>query len=457
MSASTLQRAQSVDRFGRSWEGKRVTVVGLGRSGQAAAALLCQVGARVRVTEFTESTALKEIQSGLLAQGAVAVELGGHHRASIDTAEIVVVSPGISENAEPLLWARARSIPIISEIELAYHFCPSPIVGVTGTNGKSSVVTMIARVLQSARRHAVACGNLGVPFSSVLSQLTPESVAVVELSSFQLIGCYRFRPTVAVLLNIGTNHLDRHTTTNSYLSAKARIFQSQTADDWAVINGTQPMLQLIAAALPSRKLFFGTDAGNNPSCSLSPQTLSALSPGCQAVLQAARALGIPDPLTHQVIRESRGLEHRMEFVDAVRGVRFINDSKSTTPDSLVFALTRVRGPVVVIAGGRDKGMDFAPLAGALASSHVRGVILIGESRNKLRPIVESAASSERAVHEAATLDEAVRAAARLSGPGDTVLFSPACASFDMFRNFEERGRAFKGCVRSLARESEASA
>ncbi len=450
MSLATLPSLSSVDVFGRSWEARRVAVVGLGKSGQAAAELLCRVGCRVRITESADTPALRLVESDLLALGAMHVELGGHSREAIEFAELVVVSPGIPESAAPLRWARERGVPIISEIELAFHFCRAPIVAVTGTNGKSSVVTLIARVLQASRRHAVACGNLGLAFSSVLAELTPDSIAVVEVSSFQLMGCARFRPHVAVLLNIGTNHLDRHADASSYLAAKARIFQAQGHDDWAVLNGTQESVRKIGSQTASRCVWFGASGGSPFGFELSSHTSRLLSPGLQAVLQVSRILGIADPLVWQVIREFRGLEHRLEYVSCAKGVRFINDSKSTTPDSLAFALTRTRGNVVVIAGGRDKGMDFSSLAGPLSESRVKAVVLIGECRGRLREVLERVSAPGRTINEAASLEDAVRLAVESSQNCATVLFSPACSSFDMFKNFEERGRSFKTIVQRLA-------
>jgi UDP-N-acetylmuramoylalanine--D-glutamate ligase len=320
-------------------------------------------------------------------------------------------------------------------------------VGVTGTNGKSTAATLIAEIVQVSGRPAVACGNLGTPFSSVIPALTPATVAVVEISSFQLLWCHALRPKIAVFLNFGTNHLDRHADPQAYLAAKARLFQRQTPDDWAVLNGTDPRLVELSGRLQARCVWFGENRTNPVAYRLAAETRRALTENAQAVLQVARLLGVADPLAWQVIRAFRGLEHRLEDVATVRGVRFVNDSKSTTPESLVYALSQVRGRVVVILGGRDKGMDFTPLKARLAESRVAGVVLIGESRSRLRAL----ANGSEAVRECGTLEEAVGAAAGFAGPGTTVLFSPACASFDMFQNFEERGSAFKAAVARLLR------
>jgi len=430
------------DVFGQSWDGRRVTVVGLGRSGMAAVKLLCRLGCRVSVTEARESETLR---ASLHALGLERLEMGGHTERSIEDAQVVVVSPGVPESTGPIQWARARHIPILSEIELAFRWCPSPMVAVTGTNGKSTAVTLITEALKACGRTAVACGNLGVPFSSVLDQLTPQAVAVVEVSSFQLVGCDTFRPAIGVLLNIGTNHLDRHQDQQAYLQAKLRLFARQTSEDWAILNGRDPRLTALEWSLHARCVWFGDNRSNPPHLRLAPETLRGLSENAQAVLQVARLLHIPDPLSWQVIRSFRGLEHRLEYVGTIHGVHFVNDSKSTTPDSLLFALQQTRGDLVVILGGRDKGLNFDPLTAALQESRVKGVVLIGESRRRLRPLF----NGSETIRESQTLEHAVRTATELSQPGTTVLFSPACASFDMFRDFEDRGRVFKSIVRGL--------
>ncbi len=441
--------ASGTDRLGQSWAGRRVTVVGLGRSGPAAAQLLCRAGAHVRATEARDTDALRAARETLLACGVHEVELGRHTQRLMTGTETVVVSPGVPESSHPMQWAQEHQVPIVSEIELAYFFCPSPVIAVTGTNGKSTVVTLIAAVLNAAGRHAVACGNLGIPFSSVLEQLTSQSIAVVEVSSFQLLGCEQFRPRIGVLLNIGTNHLDRHVELEAYLASKARLFQRQTPEDWAVLNGADPRIAAVGERLHAQRAWFGQNLSNGPALQLAPQTLSALTSSAQAVLQVGRLVGIPDPLTWQILRTFRGLEHRLEEVATVRGVRFVNDSKSTTPDSLLYALAQTRGDLVVIAGGRDKGMDFSPLTEALHTERVKGIVLIGESRARLRALFNGSPP----VRESNTLEDAVNTAVALAQPGTTVLFSPACASFDMFRDFEDRGLAFKTVVRACANRS----
>ncbi|MBI4354148.1 MAG: UDP-N-acetylmuramoyl-L-alanine--D-glutamate ligase [Candidatus Omnitrophica bacterium] len=420
----------SCDQFGVDWKGRRVLVVGLGKSGMSASTFLSGLGCRVRVTEMRDEDATQRDARQLREQGIDAVELGAHRPQRWGEQDVVVVSPGVPESSVPIRWSLDHGVPILSEIELAFRFCPSPIIAVTGTNGKSSVVTLIQQILMAARRPAVACGNLGIPFTQVLPGVTRETTVVLEVSSFQLMWCDQFHPAIGVLLNLGSNHLDRHHDRAGYLAAKARLFARQTPQDAAVLNARSPEVVAMARLLQSRCVWFG-----DSSWPLFPEAW-------EAALAVARLLDIPDPLTNQMMREFRGLEHRLEHLGMVQGVYVINDSKSTTPDSLLYALTRCRGGVVPILGGRNKGMDFSVLKGALHEARIHGVVLIGESRQHLRALFNGTPP----ICECGSLDEAVQAAMALAHPGDTVLFSPACASFDMFRNFEERGRIFKQLV-----------
>lgn len=431
----------SVDRFGVNWQGRVVVIVGLAKSGVAAAKLLQRLGCRVRMTELRDTDTVRTTAAQLIDDGVEHVEWGAHSPRLFDGCEVVITSPGVPESAAPIHWATERQLPIISEIELAFRFCRAPIVAVTGTTGKSSVVTLIQRLLQASRRPAVACGNIGIPFAEVVPTLTPDAIAVVEVSSFQLARCDQFRPSIGVLLNLGTNHLDWHQDRLSYFQAKARLFRRQTSLDYAVLNAADPEVVALSGAVRAQRVWFGGRQDVAP-FELDGATCRVLLENAQAVLQVGRILGVPDPLIYQTIREFRGLEHRLEYVTTIRGVRLINDAKSTTPDSLVYALEQVNGPVVPIIGGKDKGLDVESLRVVLADPKVRGVVLIGESRHKLRALINGTVQTA----ECETLEDAVQAAMRVARPGDTIVFSPAFASFDMFRNFEERGRQFKQLV-----------
>jgi len=442
---ASVSNPRSVDRFGGDWAGRSALVVGLGKSGAAAARWLQSVGACVRVTESAHTEVVQRAAAALQVAGIEQMELGGHSPRFCDGAEVVVVSPGVPETVLPIQWAQAHGIPIMSEIELAFRFCPAPIVAVTGTNGKSSVVTLLQRLLEVSGKHAIACGNLGIPFSDVLPALTTTTVVVVEVSSFQLLWCETFRPAISVLLNISSNHLDRHRNHDQYVAAKARLFRRQTPEDFAVLNATDAITVELSESICAQHIWFGGACDNPPGFALDPATCRLLPVNVQAVLQVGRLLGIPDPLSHQVIREFRGLEHRLEYVGTLQGVHVVNDSKSTTPNSLLYALGRCPGSVVPIIGGRDKGMNMDGLPEALTHERVRGVVLIGEARARLHALLRRATTTKEGVSLEAALQEALL----LAHPGDTILFSPGFASFDMFRNFEERGRLFKQLVQQL--------
>lgn len=445
--------AEHLDIYGQSWAGRRVAVVGLGKSGMAAARLLCRVGADVRVTDLSDTPELRERCEVLKQQGVLQAELGAHSRRIVEQSEWVILSPGIRDDIPLIRWAHDEGLSILSEVELAYRFCRAPIVAVTGTNGKSTAVTLITEVLRAGHVEAVSCGNIGIPFSAVVGQLTPDHVAVVEVSSFQLLNCYRFRPHIAVLLNLGSNHLDRHGDIETYHQAKERLFRRQRSADWAVLNANDERVVALSDRIRSQCVWFGANRTNSGPYQLSEVSLAHLSEPAQVALQVGRLVDIPDPLSWQVIRQFKALEHRLEEVAYVQGTRFINDAKSTTPESTLHALDSTAGEVVLILGGRDKGLDEQPLLRAIAERPVKGVVLLGEVSQRWTPQMRALVNGNGLqVQQAANLTEAVENAWKLAGCGGTVLFSPACASFDMFKSFEDRGRSFKQCVHALSPE-----
>ncbi len=442
---------EQLDVFGQSWVGRRVAVVGLGKSGMAAARLLCRVGADVRVTDFLDTPELRKRCETLKDQGVLAAELGEHSRKILEQSEWIVLSPGIRDDIPLLKWAHAEGLPILSEIELAFHFCKAPIVAVTGTNGKSTVVSLITEVLRAGHIEAIACGNIGIPFSSVVGQLTEQHVAVVEVSSFQLLHCWRFRPYIAVLLNLGSNHLDRHGDIESYHQAKERLFRRQRSSDWALLNAEDERVVQLSERVRSQCVWFGQNRNNLVEYQLSDNSLKQLSEPAQVALQVARLVDIPDPLSWQVIREFKALEHRLEEVAYVQGTRFVNDAKSTTPESTLHALNTTTGEVVLIVGGRDKGLNEQPLLDMIAKRPVKGVVCLGEVADRWTPqLMQLVNGNGLRVQQVKTLSEAVTVAWQWAGSGGTVLFSPACARFDMFSSFEDRGSQFKQCVRNLS-------
>ncbi len=428
--------------------GARVLVIGLGRSGTSASRFLVERGAQVVACDER----LREPPPGLPA-GVEAVFGRVPDPASFD---LVVPSPGVPR--ERLAGARA----VLGELELAFRALPVPVVAVTGTNGKSTTVTMLEAMLRAGGLRARAAGNLGLPAVELCGEAL--DVAVLEVSSFQLETVERFRPAVGVLLNLSPDHLDRHGSFAAYAAAKGRLFERQGPEDVAVAPAADPICLALARRGRARLLRFGTgsDGGEGAfahaggvvvragsrTIRLGVSELGLATPveleNTLAALAAAAGLGVDVERAAAAVPGVARLPHRLELVAETGGVRFVNDSKATNVGAALAALRAVPEPVVWIAGGQDKGLDFGPLADA-ARGRVRRAVLFGASRDLLAETLAGAVDVERVTG----LDEAVRAAARAARPGDTVLLAPACASFDEFRNYEERGERFRTAVRNL--------
>lgn len=406
--------------------------MGLARSGFVCARLLSSLGAEVRVTEIRDNAATRA-NAALLGGCGIRIELGGHTKDFIAASELVVVSPGVAYSSPPIAWARELGIPVISEIELGWTLCPATVIAVTGSNGKTTVTTLIGMMLKAAGKKVAICGNIGNPFCGELEGLEETDFVALEVSSFQLETVRDFKPKVAVVLNIARNHLDRHADMQEYVSAKKRIYLNQDKDDYLVLNAQDPRLMEFAKEARSRVAYF--------------QGVEGLNPNFAAVLAVGEILGIDSRVTLGVFSGFKGIEHRMEEAGDVNGVKFINDSKATTAESTLWALRSLSCPVVLIAGGRHKGVDYRVIADE-ARAKVRRIVLIGEARQE----IASALRGTVPLIEAATLQEAVQRAFEEARPGDCVLLSPMCSSFDMFADYEERGRLFKDAVQELSRK-----
>lgn len=411
------------------FKGKRVLIVGFGRSGLACANLLHDLEAQVYVSDNQDNN-LTRANLLELKSKEIKVELGRHSRDFIKERDMVVVSPGVPNEAQPILWAKEENISVISEIELAWILCPAEVIAITGTNGKTTVTTLIAKVLEAAGKRVFTCGNIGTPFCSVVENMRPGDFVSLEISSFQLEGIDTFKPRISVILNLSRNHLDRYKDMPDYLMAKKRIFMNQDVSDYLVLNYDDPLVRDLAKEAKAQVVFFRKERDLNPNQS--------------AVGQVASILGINKDLVLRVFRDFKGVTHRMEEVSSINGVRFINDSKSTTTEATIWALNNLAGPLVLIAGGREKGNDYS-LVVESARKKVKAAVLIGEARGRIKKAFSGAISTQ----EAATLAEAVKKSFLLTRPGDCVLFSPMCKSFDMFSNYEERGDTFKGLVLGL--------
>ncbi|MCX5695550.1 MAG: UDP-N-acetylmuramoyl-L-alanine--D-glutamate ligase [Candidatus Omnitrophica bacterium] len=411
---------------------KKILVIGFARSGLACANLLYGLGAEVLVTDNQDNASTRR-NLNLLKSKDIKVELGRHSRGLVRSKDLVVISPGVPNESLPVLWAKEENIPVISEIELGWSLCPAEVIAITGTNGKTTVTTLIGKILKAAGKKAVTCGNIGKPFCSEIDRLKSGDFVSLEVSSFQLENIDTFKPKISVILNLSRNHLDRYKDMQDYLNAKKRIFKNQDAADFLVLNYDDSVIRAIACETKAKVIYFRKAAGLNPNQS--------------AVLEVASILGISKDLVRQVFNEFKGVEHRMEEVLEIKGVKFINDSKSTTTEAALWALNNLSVPVVLIAGGREKGNDYNSVL-ELARKKVKVAILIGEAKEKIK----KAFSGEIRLEEAVTLEEAVKKAYNLAVPGDCVLFSPMCKSFDMFSDYEERGRIFKSLVLKIAKD-----
>ena len=417
-------------------QGKHITVVGLAKSGQAAARLAHRCGACVRVTDCASADRIDEAFRGWLVSEKILSEFQGHTEGMIDGSDVLVVSPGVPLDAMPVQWAREKRISVVGELEFASYFCPCPVVAVTGSNGKTTVTTLIGRVMEEAGRKVFVGGNIGNPLSGHVLELTPEHVAVLEVSSFQLETIQKFRPHVAVFLNFSQNHLDRHADMDDYFRQKTRIFENQGADDLAVLNAQDEALWTLASRLASRVVWFNTPE--------QAQQTGMRNPNFFAVDAVAQALDISVDYTQKVFETFQGIEHRLEIVRDVNGVVFINDSKSTTTEASRWALIQIDRPMVWICGGRDKNLDFSVLR-ELVPMKVKKIIAIGEAALK----IERVFSDIVPVQCFSVFQAAIEAALDDAQAGDVVVLSPMCASFDMFDNFEHRGREFKRIVENF--------
>ncbi|TAM38815.1 UDP-N-acetylmuramoyl-L-alanine--D-glutamate ligase [bacterium] len=411
---------------------KKVTIVGLARSGVACANLLHGLGACVRVTDIKDNSQTRSTAE--LLSKDIRFELGKHSEDFIKGADLVVISPGVPLDSQPAIWAKEFAKPIISEIEASAMLCPGRIIAVTGSNGKTTVTTLIGRVLEACAKKVFVCGNIGNPFSGEVGKMREGDFAVVEVSSFQLETIRDFKPKIALIININPNHLDRYNNMREYLDAKKRIFMNQDKDDFLVLNGQDACLSGLEKETAAKVVFFSDEKGLNPNQS--------------AVLKVGELLGLDRPAMLKVFSNFKGLEHRMEDVAEINKVRFINDSKATTADSAIWAINSISSPVILIAGGRHKGIDYRVIIEA-ARNKVKQVVLIGEAKDKIAACLKG----EFPVEPAAGLEDAVNKSYTLAKPGESVLFSPMCSSFDMFKDYEERGRAFKRIVLDLAKRN----
>ncbi len=442
---------------------KKVIVVGLGISGQSASLILKQRGAFVYCTDSNANSELLQIAKRLESKD-IRVELGGYTQALVEDSDFLVVSPGVKDNSAVVSIAEKKSIPVISEIELAYRLCKGPIIAVTGTNGKSTIVTLIGLMLEQSGRSPIVCGNIGRVFSGEVSSIAQDQPVVLEVSSFQLKRIDKFKPKIALIANITQNHLDWHGDLIDYFTSKKNIYRNQDSHDFCVLNyddnkikalGREPGANVYYYSVKKKvrgayfnqdELVLNIDSEELRICSVNDMQLigkhnisNALAASLCSYLAGAALQDIRTALTL-----FKGLDHRLQQVSVIDGVRYIDDSKATTVDACKAALDSFDERVILIAGGRDKGSDYKVIRETVKKK-VISMVLIGESKKKIQDDLVGAVN----ILEASSMNKAVAICRDKAVAGDTVLLSPMCASFDMFSNYKDRGDAFQRAVLRL--------
>ncbi|MFH1757795.1 MAG: UDP-N-acetylmuramoyl-L-alanine--D-glutamate ligase [Pseudomonadota bacterium] len=449
-------------------KGKKVLVVGLARTGAATARFLARQGVRLKISEAKPA---REIEAARKALQDLPVEweLGGHTIQFFGEEDLIVVSPGVPMDIDPLVQARANGIPVISEVELAFKFLRRPLIGITGTNGKTTTTTLIGEMLRASGRKAFVGGNIGNPLIEYVGGPQEEEWVVAEISSFQLEGIVDFRPQISILLNITEDHLDRYPNFQEYIRVKGKILQNQGKDDYTLLNADDPLTFHFAHRVESQVILFSSQRAVPVGCFWEKGAiffqggdgkkerfgLERLKirgahnlENIMAAVAAGKICGCPSEILQKVMEEFPGLEHRLEWVQDIDGVSFFNDSKGTNVGSVVKSLMSFREPVLLIAGGKDKGGDYSPLKNMIVTQ-VKGMALIGEAKERMGEALGGLTETV----QLDTLEEAVHWASSKASPGDVVLLSPACSSFDMFENYQERGKRFKTIVQELSKNS----
>jgi UDP-N-acetylmuramoylalanine--D-glutamate ligase len=446
---------------------KRVLVVGLARTGVATALFCAGHYAIVSATETRGESELGDAPAKLRTAG-VTLELGGHTEKTFLAQDLIVPSPGVPADDPFLRLAKSKGITVWSEIELAYRFLEGKLIGITGSNGKTTTTTLVHHILKAGAMRAYLAGNVGTPLISEVEKMDAGSVAVAELSSFQLELIEKFRPNIAALLNLTPDHLDRHKTMEAYAAAKARIFANQTELDAGILNADDTASEKYAPKKPQVFWFSRKKVVTQGACLQGEEIVVAHHGKFEPVMKVeeiplagahnvenvlaaviiARLAGVDSATIAKAVKSFAGVEHRLEFVAEIRGVRYYNDSKATNVDATLKALDAFPGRILVILGGKDKGSDYTVLQKPLRERAILA-LLIGAAADKIEKQIAGSVAIERA----GTLERAVEAASLAARSGDAVLLAPACASFDQFENYEQRGRVFKELVRSLEKRA----
>ena len=454
-------------------KGKRVLVVGLGKSGVASALFLKARGARVTVSDARSEQQLHQEIPTLLDRG-IAIETGGHGERTFRDQDLIIVSPGVPTDVPPLAGARTLGLPVIGEIELASRFLKGRIVAITGSNGKTTTTTLCGELIAAASQRVLVGGNIGTPVILLVDDSTDETFNVLEVSSFQLETIESFHSQIAVILNITPDHLDRHGSFHAYVDAKARIFKNQTASDWAVLNLDNQVTAELAsrtragiawftrspldskrpygAFLREERIFWREDGREVEIMPVKEIPLKGAhnQENVMAAVSVARLAGADAESIRRGVQKFKAVEHRLQLIANIRGVEYYNDSKATNVDATIKAIESFPGNIHLILGGKDKGSDYS-LMNDLLRVRVKRVYTIGSAAEKIRSHIGDAAE----IVASGTLDIAVQRASQSAVAGDIVLLAPACASFDQFDNYEHRGRVFRKLVEDLAEKNKA--
>lgn len=449
---------------------KNVLVVGLATSGIPTVDTLLQLGAKLTVNDIKRENELKEVLQHIHT-GQVQMILGCHPE-QVSQYDFIVLSPGVPTDLPFLIEARKLGVPVIGELELAYRLCAGSFIAITGTNGKTTTTALTGEIFQNACKETYVVGNIGVAAVSKSLEASKQAVMITEASSFQLESIVDFKPCIAAILNITPDHLNRHKTMENYIDAKANIFRNQTGEDILVLNRDDAETYPLKERANSHVVFFSRKQALSEGAFIEDESIVVCKdgikewickiedlkiPGAHNLENALAATviaywaGIESKIIRETLRTFMGVAHRIEFVDEVSGVVFINDSKGTNPDASIKAVEAVKGPIILVAGGMDKGSSFEAFIDAFQGK-VKYMVLIGETANKMK---------ETALHRGfehccivKDMEAAVKAAYSIAEGGDTVLLSPACASWDMYQSYEHRGNHFKECVEKLRRSTE---
>lgn len=445
---------------------KKVLVSGVAKSGVSAAYLLKKLGANVTIQDAKTEDKLGNVVTELKNNG-IALYLGSNPDDIIENMDILVMSPGVPTDLPFVNKAREKNIPVIGEIELAYMFCKSPIIGITGTNGKTTTTTLVGDICKAYYNNTFVVGNIGNPFADITLDTTNNGAVVAELSSFQLETINEFKPKVSAVLNITPDHLNRHHTIQNYIAAKERVFENQTADDYCILNYNDEITKVMANKTKAKVVFFSLNNKLDEGIYSDENSIYIKALGydqkvidinelkilgghnvenAMAAIGCSIAIGVPMDIVVKVLKEFTAVEHRIEYVTTVNDIEFYNDSKGTNPDASIKAVEAMKRPICIIAGGYDKGSDFTEWIDTF-KGRVKFVAVIGAVKDK---IVDTLNKADFTNYKTAdTFEEAIDLCYENADKGDCVLLSPACASWDMFKSYEQRGEIFKDYVRKL--------